>query len=163
MQNIKNMQNMQSMPNMQNIQNMLKQIGKDNPSKDKSSPERQDTSSKDKSSKKKGKSSQNTTVCTPSCREPNGSHTIVAKTKQFMYHCAEPPCYSVSAHPPLHRPLPIKYTALGLLTWRSPHGSGASSRLTQKTALVFSEQYSVCDGLHQLATSSIGLAARGTL
>jgi hypothetical protein len=48
MQNIQNMQNMQNMPNMQNIQNMLKQIGKDNPSKDKSSPERQDTSSKDK-------------------------------------------------------------------------------------------------------------------
>ena len=53
--------------------------------------------------------------------------------------------------------------ALGTQTWRSPHGSGASSRLAQKTALVFSEQYSVCESLYQVAACSIGLAARRIL
>ena len=49
--------------------------------------------------------------------------------------------------------------ALGPQTWRSPHGSGASSRLAQKTTVVFSELYSVCVSLHQVAAGSIRLAA----
>ena len=44
-----------------------------------------------------------------------------------------------------------------------PTGSGASSRLAQKAALVSSEQYSVFDWFSQVAATSIGLKARGTL
>ena len=61
-------------------------------------------------------------------------------------------CDSVSAQPLLRR-THIEYTHLAIRHGATSHGSGASSRLAQKIALVFSEQYSVCESLHQVGSS----------
>ena len=73
------------------MQNMKKEKKAKTIQAKKSQVKKEKTHQSKASQVKKEKSSQNMMVCAPSCREPNGSRTIVPRTKRFVYHCAEPP------------------------------------------------------------------------